>query len=114
MKPLLFRLSGLAIVFASALAAPAALAQTPAPVDPLEGLRTQETGNEIFSGSGIDFNDLIHQANRAGGINAEEFNRIQQRQITNEAESFRQRRQAAIDAAASGSQPADSQQTTQP
>jgi hypothetical protein len=99
MKPLLLRLSGLSIACGALLIAPVALAQSTEPIDPLEGLRTQETGNEIFSGSGIDINDLIHQANRAGGINSEEFQRLQQRQITNEAESFRQRRQAAIDAA---------------
>ena len=71
--------------------APAALAQTAAP----EGLSGDSNSNEVFSGSGVNFYDLIHQAGRASA-NPVDFNRQQQRRIPNAVEDFRQRQQEAL------------------
>ncbi|MEO1589853.1 MAG: hypothetical protein AAFU71_01040 [Cyanobacteria bacterium J06632_22] len=71
--------------------APTALAQSAAP----DGLSGDSSNTEVFSGSGVDFYDLIHQAGRLN-TNPADFNRQQQRRIPNAVEDFRQRQEEAI------------------
>jgi len=81
-------------------AAPAALAQSAGP----DGLSGDASNNEVFSGSGVDFFDLVHQAGSLN-VNPVDFSRQQQRRIPNTVEDFRQRQQEAIRQQASEATP---------
>lgn len=87
-----FLLSNL-IAFGLLGLAPAAMAQTPG-ADDLSG---DANSNEVFSGSDVNFYDLIHQAGRnSSGVSAADFSRQQQRRIPNAVEDFRQRQQEVL------------------
>lgn len=76
--------------------APAALAQSAGP----DGLSGDSNSNEVFSGSGVDFYDLIHSAGRLN-TNPADFNRQQQRRLPGAIEDFRLRQQEALQQEAS-------------
>lgn len=82
--------------------APAMLAQTAAP----DGLSGDSSSNEVFSGSGVDFYDLVHRAGR-GTVSPTDFSRQQQRRIPNAVEDFRLRQQDALQQQATGESAVD-------
>jgi hypothetical protein len=93
----LLKFSGLGLILSALTLAPAAWAQTNDPLDDLGG----DNSGDLIQGSGVDFMDLIHQANRAGGMTSAEFNQRQERKINEAAADYLQRRQAALEAESS-------------
>ena len=96
MKDLLFKTSGLGIAFGLMAIAPAALAQSaPNAADLLDNHSEPQSG-EVFSGSGVDFGDLVHRANQAGGMTADEYRERQQRNFDEATTNYLQRQQEIL------------------
>ncbi|NEP16556.1 MAG: hypothetical protein F6J97_06565 [Leptolyngbya sp. SIO4C1] len=102
----LFKLSGLGIALGLFVIAPTALAQTRGADDLLEN-NSEPNSGEVFSGSGVDFGDLVHRASQAGGITQAEFRQRQARDFEEATSDFLQRRQEALQQTAPAEASAD-------
>lgn len=77
----------------SLAAAPVAFAQSSADATELLNESNEAQSGEIFSGSGLDFGDLIHRANQAGGLSEADYREQQQRNFDEATADYLQRRQ---------------------
>ncbi|MEM9163949.1 MAG: hypothetical protein AAGC54_12885 [Cyanobacteria bacterium P01_F01_bin.4] len=95
MKSFLYKTSSLCIALSLA-AAPAALAQNTDRASDLFSDDNEAQSGEVFSGSGIDFGDLIHRANRAGGLSDADYRQQQERNFNEATADYLQRRQEVL------------------
>jgi hypothetical protein len=79
------------ITIGSLTVASGAIAQTPSTLDPLEGMRTQDSGSDMFNnnGGGMGLFDLYHNMNLNGGRSPAQFSNQQQNNINSAASDFR-------------------------
>ncbi|MEM8808040.1 MAG: hypothetical protein AAGF01_18630 [Cyanobacteria bacterium P01_G01_bin.38] len=95
MKSFFYKTCGLSIVM-GLVAAPAALAQSSNNASDLFNQDNEAQSGEVFSGSGVDFGELIHRANRAGGLSDADYRQQQERNFNEATADYLQRRQEVL------------------
>ncbi|MEO1400706.1 MAG: hypothetical protein AAFV72_05550 [Cyanobacteria bacterium J06635_1] len=95
MESFLYKISSFGIALSLA-AAPAALAQNTNRASDLFNDDNEAQSGEVFSGSGVDFGELIHRANRAGGLSDADYREQQQRNFDEATADYLQRRQEVL------------------